>query len=124
MDIHHLAVEADVPEVAGNDRYDGMEQLAIDDVQIARQSPQDATSTRISPSRARYGIVGRIDLVGAGVIDLRASERVEMPWFGHADGTCPYCRSNRETLCDAALFTGRLAVSPAAISMISAVISS
>ena len=29
-----------------------------------------------------------------------------MAWLGHTDGTCPYCRSGRENLCDAPLFTG------------------
>ncbi len=33
-------------------------------------------------------------------------ERVGVPWLGWADGTCAYCRSGRENLCDAARFTG------------------
>jgi propanol-preferring alcohol dehydrogenase len=33
-------------------------------------------------------------------------ERVGVPWLGWADGTCGYCRSGRENLCDAAKFTG------------------
>src|SRR6185312_8466627 len=28
------------------------------------------------------------------------------PWLGYADGTCRYCASGRENLCDHALFTG------------------
>ena len=34
-------------------------------------------------------------------------ERVGVPWLGQTDGTCPYCRSGRENLCDHARFTGR-----------------
>jgi propanol-preferring alcohol dehydrogenase len=33
-------------------------------------------------------------------------ERVGVPWLAWADGTCRYCRSGRENLCDAARFTG------------------
>lgn len=32
--------------------------------------------------------------------------RVGIPWLGWTDGDCPYCRSNRENLCDNAKFTG------------------
>jgi len=32
--------------------------------------------------------------------------RVGVPWLGSTDGTCQYCRSGRENLCDAARFTG------------------
>jgi len=31
---------------------------------------------------------------------------VGVPWLGYADGTCRYCASGRENLCDHALFTG------------------
>ena len=52
-----------------------------------------------------HEIVGRVDALGAGVsFDLGA--RVGVAWLGHTDGTCPYCRSGRENLCDAPLFTG------------------
>jgi propanol-preferring alcohol dehydrogenase len=33
--------------------------------------------------------------------------RVGIPWLGWTDGTCPYCRSGRENLCEHARFTGR-----------------
>jgi propanol-preferring alcohol dehydrogenase len=32
--------------------------------------------------------------------------RVGVPWLGWTDGTCRYCRSGRENLCDGARFTG------------------
>ena len=32
--------------------------------------------------------------------------RVGIPWLGWTDGTCRYCRSGRENLCDRARFTG------------------
>jgi propanol-preferring alcohol dehydrogenase len=33
-------------------------------------------------------------------------ERVGVPWLGWTDGTCRYCRTGRENLCDHARFTG------------------
>ncbi len=53
-----------------------------------------------------HEIVGRIDKVGAGVEGLRLGERVGIPWLGHTCGVCPYCRMQRENLCDYPLFTG------------------
>ncbi|MGN6872553.1 MAG: zinc-dependent alcohol dehydrogenase family protein [Solirubrobacteraceae bacterium] len=34
-------------------------------------------------------------------------QRVGVPWLGWTDGTCRYCRANRENLCVNARFTGR-----------------
>src|SRR5262245_21273836 len=53
-----------------------------------------------------HEIVGRVDALGAGVAGLRVGERVGVPWLGATDGTCPYCLSGRENLCDRPLFTG------------------
>ena len=35
-----------------------------------------------------------------------SGERMGVSWLGGVDGTCPYCRSGRENLCDAPTFTG------------------
>ncbi len=53
-----------------------------------------------------HEIVGRIDAVGSGVEGLRLGERVGIPWLGHTCGACPYCREQRENLCDHPEFTG------------------
>lgn len=53
-----------------------------------------------------HEIVGIVDAVGPGVDTARLGRRVGVPWLGHACGTCPYCRSAAENLCDAPLFTG------------------
>ena len=37
---------------------------------------------------------------------FEAGQRVGVPWLGWTDGTCRYCRSGRENLCDNARFTG------------------
>ena len=53
-----------------------------------------------------HEIVGRIDAMGPGVVDLKLGQRVGIPWLGHTCGVCPYCRIQRENLCDHPLFTG------------------
>jgi propanol-preferring alcohol dehydrogenase len=53
-----------------------------------------------------HQIVGTVETVGAGVERFAVGERVGVPWLGFTDGTCRYCRTNRENLCDHARFTG------------------
>jgi alcohol dehydrogenase, propanol-preferring len=53
-----------------------------------------------------HEIVGRVVAVGEGVAGFTPGERVGVPWLGLTCGTCPYCRSGRENLCDRPLFTG------------------
>jgi alcohol dehydrogenase, propanol-preferring len=53
-----------------------------------------------------HEIVGRVAALGAGVSGFASGERIGVPWLGHTCGACPYCRSARENLCDAPLFTG------------------
>jgi alcohol dehydrogenase, propanol-preferring len=53
-----------------------------------------------------HEIVGRVAAIGADVGSLAPGDRVGVPWLGHTCGVCPYCRSGRENLCDAPLFTG------------------
>ena len=61
---------------------------------------------RVLPIIPGHEIVGRIDRLGSGVEHLRLGERVGIPWLGHTCGVCPYCRAQRENLCDRPLFTG------------------
>jgi propanol-preferring alcohol dehydrogenase len=49
-----------------------------------------------------HQIVGRV-VEGDG---FAPGTRVGVPWLGWADGTCGYCTSGRENLCDGARFTG------------------
>ena len=53
-----------------------------------------------------HEIVGRIAAVGADVVGLGIGQRVGVPWLGWTCGSCGFCRSGRENLCDAARFTG------------------
>lgn len=44
--------------------------------------------------------------VSGGGERFAAGDRVGVPWLGWTDGTCRYCLSDRENLCDRARFTG------------------
>jgi propanol-preferring alcohol dehydrogenase len=53
-----------------------------------------------------HQIVGLVSEVGKGASRFSVGERVGVPWLGWTDGTCRFCRSGRENLCDRARFTG------------------
>jgi propanol-preferring alcohol dehydrogenase len=53
-----------------------------------------------------HEIVGGVAALGTGVTDLALGQRVGVPWLGFTCGVCPYCRDNRENLCDRPRFTG------------------
>ncbi|MEU7863987.1 zinc-dependent alcohol dehydrogenase [Nonomuraea sp. NPDC049141] len=50
--------------------------------------------------------VGVIEQIGSAVTGRKVGERVALPWLGYACGTCGYCVSGRETLCEAQQNTG------------------
>ncbi|NKB56216.1 MAG: zinc-binding alcohol dehydrogenase family protein [Alphaproteobacteria bacterium] len=53
-----------------------------------------------------HEIVGTIVETGASVDRFKSGQRVGVPWLGFTCGTCGYCKSGRENLCEAARFTG------------------
>jgi alcohol dehydrogenase, propanol-preferring len=53
-----------------------------------------------------HEIVGRVTATGAAVTRFRSGDRVGVPWLGSTCGTCAYCTSGRENLCNDARFTG------------------
>jgi len=53
-----------------------------------------------------HEIIGRVDLVGAGVTAHRLGDRVGIPWLGSTCGACRFCREGMENLCDRPTFTG------------------
>jgi propanol-preferring alcohol dehydrogenase len=50
--------------------------------------------------------VGVVVKAGPGVTRVREGDRVALPWLGYACGTCEYCVSGWETLCEQQLNTG------------------
>ncbi len=53
-----------------------------------------------------HQIVGTVAGAGEGAERHAVGDRVGVPWLGWTDGTCRYCASGRENLCDHARFTG------------------
>ncbi len=53
-----------------------------------------------------HEIVGRVEALGQSVEGFTPGMRVGVPWLGYTDGTCTYCREDRENLCDHPRFTG------------------
>lgn len=53
-----------------------------------------------------HEVVGWVECVGSDVDELIPGQRVGVPWLGSTCGSCRYCRSGRENLCDAPEFTG------------------
>ncbi len=53
-----------------------------------------------------HEIVGTVAEVGQRVERFQVGDRVGVPWLGHTCGTCKFCRSERENLCEEARFTG------------------
>jgi len=50
--------------------------------------------------------VGIVEVAGPGVTVHAVGDRVALPWLGSACGTCGYCVSGCETLCEAQVNTG------------------
>ncbi|WDZ82386.1 zinc-dependent alcohol dehydrogenase [Micromonospora cathayae] len=50
--------------------------------------------------------VGIVERIGAGVTEHAVGDRVALPWLGWACGTCEYCVTGWETLCEAQRNTG------------------
>jgi alcohol dehydrogenase, propanol-preferring len=53
-----------------------------------------------------HQVVAEVTERGEGAERFAPGDRIGVPWLGWTDGTCRYCRSGRENLCDRARFTG------------------
>ena len=53
-----------------------------------------------------HQIVGAVVETGPGVEAVQVGDRVGIPWLGWTCGTCIFCTTGRENLCDRARFTG------------------
>lgn len=53
-----------------------------------------------------HQVVGVVDAVAAGVSGWTVGDRAGVTWLAGTDGTCRFCVSGRENLCEAATFTG------------------
>ena len=53
-----------------------------------------------------HEVIGRVAALGTNVNAFAIGDRVGVPWLGWTCGTCKYCKSGRENLCEKARFTG------------------
>jgi propanol-preferring alcohol dehydrogenase len=53
-----------------------------------------------------HEIIGRVKKIGAGVTGFKIDDRVGVPWLAETCGVCKFCKTDRENLCDRAIFTG------------------
>ena len=53
-----------------------------------------------------HEVVGLVEGTGAGCTRFKPGERVGIAWLRETDGTCKFCRRERENLCPNARFTG------------------
>ena len=65
----------------------------------------DLTPRRL-PIAPGHQAVGRVAALGEGVTGWSIGDRAGAYWLFGTDGTCRFCRSGRENLCESAEFTG------------------
>ena len=53
-----------------------------------------------------HEVIGIVESLGHGVTDVKEGDRVAIPWMGYACGSCGYCVSGWETLCEQQVATG------------------
>jgi alcohol dehydrogenase, propanol-preferring len=53
-----------------------------------------------------HEIVGSVIMTGESVESFRGGDRIGIPWLGYTCGSCLYCRTGKENLCDHPEFTG------------------
>jgi propanol-preferring alcohol dehydrogenase len=53
-----------------------------------------------------HQVVGTVAACGAGASGFAEGDRVGVPWLGWTCGSCRFCTSDRENLCEHARFTG------------------
>ena len=53
-----------------------------------------------------HEVIGRVVEAGPGATRFRVGDRVGISWLGSTCGTCAFCLSGRENLCELARFTG------------------
>ncbi|GLI01064.1 zinc-dependent alcohol dehydrogenase [Phytohabitans aurantiacus] len=77
--------------------------LCHTDIHAARGDWPVKPSVPFTPGHEGVGIV---EQTGDGVTSPAVGDRVAIPWLGSACGTCQYCVSGWETLCEAQRNTG------------------
>lgn len=92
------------PEPGANDLHISVEACAVcrTDLHVI---DGDLPSPKL-PLVPGHEIVGCVKKIGANVSGFDIGQRVGIPWLGYACGSCSYCRSGHENLCEYPEFTG------------------
>lgn len=53
-----------------------------------------------------HQVVGIVEKLGPEVKNFSVGDRIGVPWLGRSCQTCPFCKSERENLCDHPIYTG------------------
>jgi propanol-preferring alcohol dehydrogenase len=108
--VHDFHGPLTVEEVAPRDLETGQVRVKVEasglchtDIHAAHGDWPVKPSPPFVPGHEGVGIVTEI---GPGVTEVALGERVAMPWLGYACGTCDYCVSGWETLCESQRNTG------------------
>ncbi len=83
--------------------------LRVSACAVCRTDLQLATGdleARRLPIVPGHQAVGRVAAIGEGVTGWSIGDRAGAYWLFGTDGTCRFCQSGRENLCEAASFTG------------------
>lgn len=98
------AVEREVPEPG-----DGEIRLRVTACAVCRTDLQicegDLPARRL-PIVPGHQVTGVVDVLGPGVDGWRPGDRAGVTWLAGTDGTCRFCVTGRENLCQTATFTG------------------
>jgi alcohol dehydrogenase, propanol-preferring len=99
-----LRIERDLPEPAA-----GQVRVSIRCCGVCRTDLHLAEGD-LPPRRPRvtpgHEIVGVVEARGPGAERFEVGQRIGVPWLGHTDGTCRFCRRGAENLCLHPRFTG------------------
>jgi alcohol dehydrogenase, propanol-preferring len=53
-----------------------------------------------------HEVVGQVEAAGPGTTRFTVGDRVGVAWLAGTDGSCRFCRTGRENLCPASVYTG------------------
>jgi propanol-preferring alcohol dehydrogenase len=99
-------VERDLPEPTPGPGEVVVEVAACGVCRTDLQLCEGDLEARALPVVPGHQVVGRVAAVGRGVRGREIGQRVGIAWIAGSCGTCRFCASGRENLCETATFTG------------------
>jgi propanol-preferring alcohol dehydrogenase len=97
---------ADLPDPVPGPGEIALEVAACGVCRTDLQLVEGDLAARLLPVVPGHQIVGRVAAVGPGTVGWAVGDRAGVGWPAGWCGTCGWCRSGRENLCEQARFTG------------------